>query len=84
MSVLTVRNIPDEVHSALRVRAATNGRSMEAEVRDILKNALKPGQRLQMGNAIAELGSRLGLTKDDFAAFELARNDTPAEPMNFE
>jgi plasmid stability protein len=57
---------------------------MEAEVRDILKNALKPGQRLQMGNAIAELGSRLGLTKDDFAAFELARNDTPAEPMNFE
>lgn len=31
MAMLTVRNIPDEVHRALRVRAAQHGHSMEAE-----------------------------------------------------
>jgi len=34
MAMLTVRNLPDDVHRALRVRAAHNGRSTEAEIRD--------------------------------------------------
>lgn len=33
MAVLTVRNVPDEVHRALRLLAAQHGRSTEAEVR---------------------------------------------------
>ena len=41
MAMLTIRNLPDEVHQALRVKAAINGRSMEAEARAILKNAVK-------------------------------------------
>ena len=36
MATVTVRNLPDEVHAALRIRAATDGMSMEAEVRSIL------------------------------------------------
>lgn len=36
MAILNIRNLPDEVHSRLRVRAARAGRSMEAEVREIL------------------------------------------------
>jgi plasmid stability protein len=40
MATLTIRNIDPEVHKRLRVRAAHNGRSMEAELRDILKNAV--------------------------------------------
>lgn len=40
MAMLTVRNLPEEVHKALRVKAAINGRSMEAEARAILKNAV--------------------------------------------
>ncbi|MGL5361601.1 MAG: FitA-like ribbon-helix-helix domain-containing protein [Bosea sp. (in: a-proteobacteria)] len=36
MATLTIRNLPDHVRDALRVRAAKNGRSMEAEVREIL------------------------------------------------
>lgn len=36
MSTLTVRDVPDEVKTKLRVRAAKHGRSMEAEVRSIL------------------------------------------------
>lgn len=42
MAMLTVRNIPDEVHRALRVRAARQGHSMEAEVRDILASTVSP------------------------------------------
>ena len=36
MATVTIRNLPDEVHAALRIRAATDGMSMEAEVRNIL------------------------------------------------
>ena len=37
MSSITVRNLPEETHRALRVRAAMAGRSTEAEVRAILE-----------------------------------------------
>lgn len=36
MAILNIRNLPEEVHARLRVRAAENGRSMEAEARAIL------------------------------------------------
>ena len=36
MAVLNIRNLPDDVHVRLRVRAARAGRSMEAEARAIL------------------------------------------------
>lgn len=84
MPILTVRNVPDEVHRALRMRAAMHGHSTEAEVREILKAAVKSEQRVHMGDALAELGSRLGLTNEDFAVFEEARDKAPAEPMRFE
>jgi plasmid stability protein len=84
MPSITVRNVPDEVHRALRVRAAMHGRSTEAEIRDILESAVKPEQRLRMGDALADLGRRLGLTNEDFAIFEQVRDKTPAEPMRFE
>jgi len=41
MSQLTVRNVPPEVVTALRVRAARLGRSAEAEHREILAAALR-------------------------------------------
>lgn len=39
---LHVRNVDDELVSRLKVRAARNGRSAEAEHRDILRQALTP------------------------------------------
>lgn len=42
MAVLNIRNLPDDVHGRLRVRAAENGRSMEAEARAILVAACAP------------------------------------------
>ncbi|MBB2718424.1 MULTISPECIES: FitA-like ribbon-helix-helix domain-containing protein [Rhizobium] len=82
MAVLTVRNVPVEVHRALRLRAAMNGRSTEAEIRDILENVVNPKQRIRMGDALAELGRRSGLTSDDFAVS--GQRWAPAEPFQFE
>jgi len=81
MAVLTVRNLPEEVHRALRVRAAMHGRSTEAEERDILETAVRPPDRLRMGTALAELGRRAGLTAEDLAAIETAHDRKPAEPL---
>ena len=84
MAILTVRNVPDEVHRAIRVRAAQHGRSAEAEIREILASAVKPDQRLRLGDALAELGKKVGLTHEDFAVLDQVRDTTPAEPMRFE
>ena len=40
MATLTIRNLPDPVHDALRRKAAENRRSMEAEARALLGAAL--------------------------------------------
>ena len=70
MAVLTVRNLPAEVHRALRVRAAQHGRSTEAEVRDILESAVRPEGRVKLGSLLAEIGRRAKLTDEEFAIFE--------------
>lgn len=84
MAVLTVRNVPDEVHRALRLRAAQHGQSTEAEIRDILSSVVKPEKRVRLGDALAALGRTVGLTNEDFAALDRTRETTPAEPMRFE
>ena len=84
MAMLTVRNLPDDVHRALRVRAAQNGRSTEAEVREILAGAVKPEKRARMGEALAALGRKIGLANEDVEVLRKARDKTPAEPLRFE
>jgi antitoxin FitA len=84
MATMTVRNLPDEVHRALRLRATSHGRSTEAEVRDILESAVKPQARLRMGDALKDLGQRLGLSNEDFKVFDEVRTKAPAEPPRFE
>ncbi len=54
MATLTIRNIDDETKAKLRLRAARNGRSMEAEVRNLLRVALDAADHQQQG-----LGSRI-------------------------
>ena len=44
MATLTIRNVDAAVKERLRVRAAQHGRSMEAELRCILGDALETGQ----------------------------------------
>ena len=84
MAMLTVRNLPDEVHPALRVQAALHGRSTEAEVREILASAVKPEARVRMGDALAALGRTIKLTNADLEIFDQVRDKTPAKPPRFE
>lgn len=79
MASVTVRNIPDETHRALRVLAATHGRSTEAEIRVILENAVRPEGRIKLGTLLAEIGREVG-----GADLEIERDRTPAEPVSFE
>lgn len=84
MPAVTIRNLSDEAHRALKVRAAQHGRSTEAEIRDILEEAVRPANRLRIGSAMAALSRNAGLTNADFEALEQARDRTPAVPMSFE
>jgi plasmid stability protein len=84
MPAVTIRNLPEATHRALKARAAAHGRSTEAEIRDILETAVKPAQRVRLGDALAALGRKVGLTNEDFAVFEQARDKAPAKPMGFE
>ena len=79
MSSITVRNLPDETHRALRVRAAVAGRSTEAEVRAILESAARPEGRIKLGSLLAEIGRQAGGFD-----LELERDKTPAEPISFD
>ena len=84
MAMLTIRNLPDDVHRALRVRAAQHGRSTEAEVREILAIAVMPETRVRLGDSLAALGRKIGLTNEDFEVLQQVRDKTPAEPLRFE
>jgi len=79
MAVLTVRNLSEEIHRALRVRAAQHGRSTEAEVRAILDEAVRPPGRVQIGSALAAFGKRFGGVE-----LEISRDQSPPRAASFE
>ena len=88
MAIITVRNLPDEVHRALRLRAARKGRSTESEVREILASVVIPERRIRMGTAMAAMARGNGLTSEDVLALEKAMEEAgdkkAAEPLRFE
>jgi antitoxin FitA len=79
MAALTVRNLPEETHRALRLRAAKHGRSTEAEVRMILEEAVRPEGRTKIGSALAAFGLRFGGVDLD-----VARDESPPRAASFE
>lgn len=81
MSAVTIRNLPAATHRALKARAVRHGRSTEAEIREILEQAVRPPERAKLGSMLAEIGRRAGLQDDDLV-FE--SDKTPAEPIQFE
>ncbi|WP_226852562.1 FitA-like ribbon-helix-helix domain-containing protein [Acidithiobacillus thiooxidans] len=85
MANVNVRNLPDEVHRAIRIQAAHHGRSTEAEIRDILERAAKPEGRLKLGSFLAAMAHEAGgLTDEEVALFENARIQSPARAARFE
>jgi antitoxin FitA len=66
MAQLVVRNLEEEVKARLQRRAARRGRSMEEEVRDILRDAVKEDENPArgLGTEITSLFSKIGLEAD--------------------
>jgi antitoxin FitA len=84
MAAVTIRNLSDEVHRAIKIRAASNNRSAEAEMRDILETAAQPKERVKLGTALWQISREFGLTDEDIDALEQTFDKRPAEPMTFE
>src|SRR4051794_21168680 len=84
MPAVTIRNLSEEAHRALKVRAAHHRRSTEAEMRVFREAAVPPAGRLRLGSAMSALSRDAGLTNADFEAVEQDHDRTPAAPMNFE
>ncbi|MBV1704735.1 MAG: plasmid stabilization protein [Hyphomicrobiales bacterium] len=81
MRNVTIRNLSDETHRALKVRAARNDRSTEAEIRFILDAAVRPDGRLKLGSALAELSRKVGVTNADVESLQGTRDARSAEPL---
>ena len=60
MSTLTIRGLSPETYQALKMRATHHGRSVEAEIRMILEQAMRPQERVKVGSALAAFGRRFG------------------------
>jgi antitoxin FitA len=66
MAQFVVRDLEDDVKARLKRRAARHGRSMEEEVRLILRDAVKEQNRHlpKLGSRIAARFAKAGLTAD--------------------
>lgn len=73
MANLSVRNLDDQLVARLKRRAARNGHSAEAEVRDILRQALSAEIEPSFDDLAAEL-----------RALTAGRHHTPAEQLQRE
>lgn len=81
MATLTIRNVSDETKRRLRIRAAEHGRSMEAELRAIVDQALgavaNPA-RIGLGERIHQRFAKFGGVE-----LELPERTPAREPPDF-
>ncbi len=67
MANLTIRNVPDDVHKNLRIRAAQNGRSVEEEVRRILAQSVGPRREYKNPKTPEEIDAAVKRAQEFFA-----------------
>jgi plasmid stability protein len=80
MPSLTVRNVSEETHRALRVRAARHGRSTEAEIRIILEETVLPQERLKIGSEIHRIAREI----EGMDELEISRQRSEIRGADFE
>jgi plasmid stability protein len=85
MANLTIRDFPDELRDKLRVQAAQNGRSMEAEARRLLAASLRSGvatasDQSAAGRAVQDwVAKKLGPPTDQSGATDALIRDRRRE-----
>ncbi len=80
MASITIRKLDDGIKTRLRVRAAGNGRSMEEEVRLILRDAV--GHRPSTRNLASIIRSHFGPVNG--VDLELPPREPGREPPSFD
>ncbi len=79
MVAVTIRNLPEETHRAIKAMAQQHNKSTEAEIRSILENAVRPDVRVKLGTLLAEIGREIG-----YVDLDITRDKTPIAPVSFE
>jgi antitoxin FitA len=77
VAAITIRNLSDATHRALKARAASNNRSTEAEVRAILDASVEAPERIKLGSLLAAIGRDAGGVDLD-----ITRDQTPRDPLD--
>ena len=80
MASITIRNLDDDVKTRLRVRAAENHRSMEEEVRLILRDAV--GRKRSTENLAEAIRARIAPLGG--VDLELPPRESGREPPTFD
>lgn len=76
MPALHVRNVPEDVVDALRERARTNGRSLNAELVHVLEEgARRHRERGMLTRRLAEIAARVNLPSEAPRPEDLIRED---------
>lgn len=78
MPAVTIRNLSEETHRALKHRAKQNKRSTEAEIRAILNEAAKRDEPIKLGTELYHIGQRFGGVELD-----IERDTAPSEGVDF-
>lgn len=81
MASMTIRDIDEKLKARLRIQAAKHGRSMEDEVRDILRTALWH-EKARTGGLVEAIRSRI----EPFggADLDIAARDAMHEPVDID
>ena len=82
MAQLIVRNLENSVKARLQRRAKRNGRSMEEEVRDILRSAAREEEKAPAGGLGTEIANLFRGTGLRFEVQELRGH--PVTPISFD
>lgn len=66
MAQITIRQLPDEVHRALKAQAERDGMSAEAKARQLLAEGLFPDDQPRLGDRLQALAREVDTAGVDF------------------
>ncbi len=78
MAAVLIRDLSEETHRALKLRAKKNGRSVSAEIRATLEEAVLPKEALGLGSWLHARAMEFGGVELD-----ITRDKTPARFPDF-
>jgi plasmid stability protein len=81
MATLVIRDVEPELHTRLKAQAAAHGRSMEEEVRSVLRQSIAASS----SDLSPKFGQAMRALFEPLGGFELeeANRETPRDPPDF-